>query len=113
SVSERVQGELLDDLDDAGMRAALPGLLAALDALRGIDVSGTEGYGIWAPDGTGTAASWPQALLSVSEETARVPGWRAALVGSPLGTRPFDQAYARLRELAEGLPDERHVIHAD
>lgn len=30
-----------------------------------------------------------------------------------MGTRPFDQAYARLRELAEGLPDERHVIHAD
>jgi len=27
--------------------------------------------------------------------------------------RPFDQGYARLRELAEGLADERHVIHGD
>jgi hygromycin-B 4-O-kinase len=113
AVSERAQGELLDDLDDGGMRAALPRLLAALDALRDIDVSGTEGYGIWMPDGTGPAASWAQALLAVREETGRVPGWRPALAASPVGTRPFDQAYARLRELAEGLPDQRHVVHGD
>jgi hygromycin-B 4-O-kinase len=26
---------------------------------------------------------------------------------------PFDRGYARLRELAQGLPNERHVIHGD
>jgi hygromycin-B 4-O-kinase len=113
AVSERAYGELLDDLDGDGMRAALPGLLAALDALRAIDTSGTEGYGLWAPDGTGPAASWAQALLAISQETARVPGWRAALAASPVGTRPFDRAYARLRELAEDLPEERHIVHGD
>lgn len=113
AVSERAYGELLDRLDDPGMRMALPRLLAALDALRDIDVSGTTGYGIWAPDGTGPAASWARALLAISQETERVPGWRAALAGSPVGTGPFDQAYARLRELAEGLPDKRHLIHGD
>jgi hygromycin-B 4-O-kinase len=66
-----------------------------------------------APDGTGPAASWVQALLAISQETARVPGWRAALTASPVGTRPFDLCYARLRELAEGLPDERYVVHGD
>ena len=76
-------------------------------------MSGTQGYGLWAPDGTGPAANWAQALLAVSQETARVSGWRAALAASPVGTGPFDQGYARLRELAEGLPDERHVIHGD
>ncbi len=113
ALSQRAPGELLDGLDGAGMRAALQGLLAALDALRDIDVSGTGGYGIWAPDQTGPAASWAQALLAISQETARVPGWRAALAASPVGTRPFDQGYARLRELAAGLPDERHLIHGD
>jgi len=54
-----------------------------------------------------------QALLSVSQETARVPGWRAALAASPVGTGPFDRGYATLRELAGGLPDVRHVIHGD
>jgi hygromycin-B 4-O-kinase len=113
AVSQRAPGEPLDGLDGAGMRAALPGLLAALDALRDIDISGTQGYGIWAPDRTGPAASWAQALLAISQETARVPGWRTALAASPAGTQPFDQGYARLRELAAGLPDERHLIHGD
>jgi hygromycin-B 4-O-kinase len=113
AVSDRAPGELLDGLDGAGMRGALPGLLAALDALRDIDVSGTQGYGIWAPDGTGPAASWAQALLAISQETARVPGWRAALAASPVGIRPFDQGYAWLRELALGLPEQRHLIHGD
>jgi hygromycin-B 4-O-kinase len=113
AVSECATGDLLDGLDGAGMRAALPGLLAALDTLRAIDVSGTKGYGIWAPDGTGPAASWAQALLAISQETARVPGWRAALAASPVGTGPFNRGYARLRELAEGLPDECHIIHGD
>jgi hygromycin-B 4-O-kinase len=113
AVSERAYGDLLDGLNDRGMRAALPALLAALDHLRDIDVSGTQGYGLWTPGGTGPAPSWPQALLAISQETPRVPGWRAALAASPVGTRPFDRGYARLRELAEGLPDERHVIHGD
>jgi hygromycin-B 4-O-kinase len=113
AVSERAPGDLLDGLDGAGLRAALPGLLAALDAVRDIDVSRTRGYGIWTPDGTGPAASWAQALLAVSQETARVPGWRAALAASPVGTGPFDRAYARLRQLAAGLPDARHVVHGD
>jgi hygromycin-B 4-O-kinase len=113
AVSERAPGDLLDGLDGPAMRAVLPGLLAALDALRAIDVSGTEGYGSWAADGTGPEASWARALLAISQETARVPGWRAVLAASPVGTRTFDLGYARLRELAEGLPDERHIVHGD
>ena len=66
AVSERAHGGLLDDLDGPGMRAALPGLLAALDALRAIGVPATRGYGIWAPDGparhqAGPRRCWPSA----------------------------------------------------
>jgi hygromycin-B 4-O-kinase len=113
AVSERAHGTMLDGLDGPGMRAALPGLLAALDALRGIEVTAAPGYGIWAPDGTGPAPDWAQALLAISDETPRVPGWRAALAASPVGMAPFDRGYARLRELARGLPGERHIIHGD
>jgi len=88
AVSDRAPGQLLNDLDSAGMRAALPSLLRALDALRAIDVPSARGYGLWAPDGTAPAATWPQALLAISQETARVPGWRAALAASPPGPAP-------------------------
>jgi hygromycin-B 4-O-kinase len=113
AVSERAHGEMLDGLDGPGMRAALPGLLAALDALRDIDVAATSGYGIWTPERTGPAPTWAQALLAISQETPRVPGWRAALAASPVGMAPFDRGYARLRELAQGLPGERRIIHGD
>jgi hygromycin-B 4-O-kinase len=113
AVSERAPGELLDDLDGPGMRAALPALLATLDAMRGIDVSGSQGYGTWTPDRSAPATTWAQALLAVNTETARVAGWRAALETTPGGARIFDQAYDRLRELTSRLPSDRHLIHGD
>lgn len=113
AVCERAAGQLLDRLDEPGMRAVIPGLLAALDAIRQIGGSGSWGYGIRAPDGIGPAASWPQALLAINQETTRVPGWRAALQRFPASARYFDLAYARLRDLAAGLLGERHVIPGD
>jgi hygromycin-B 4-O-kinase len=92
AVSEQATGELLDGLDEAEMRAVLPGLLAALDAIRQIGVPGSRGYGIWAPDGVGPAASWPEALLAINQETTRVRGWRAALQRVPASTGCFDRA---------------------
>ena len=101
AVSERAPGEPLDGLDGAGVRAVLPGLLAALDALRAIDVSGTKGYGTWAPDGTGPAASWAQALLAISRQRefpAGGPHWppppsvRARLTGVMPGCRSWPRA---------------------
>ena len=38
AVPDRAPGRLLNDLDRANMRAALPGLLRALDALRAIEI---------------------------------------------------------------------------
>jgi hygromycin-B 4-O-kinase len=113
AVSQRAVGQPLDGLDEFEVRALLPGLLAALDAIRQIDIPGSRGYGIWAPDGTGPAASWRHALLAINQETTRVPGWRAALQRFPASVRCFDRAYARLQELVAGLPAERHVIHGD
>jgi hygromycin-B 4-O-kinase len=113
AVSERAPGQILNDLDAAGLRAVLPGLLTALDATRDIDVTGASACGLWDPGGRGPYLTWPDALLACNQETERVPGWRAALERSPVGPGPFDEAYARLQRLVEGLPEERHVIHGD
>lgn len=113
AVSERAPGQILNDLDAAGMRAALPGLLTGLDVIRDMDVSARQGYGGWDPDGNGHFRTWPETLLACNQETGRIQGWRARLAGSPVGAGPFDEAYAVLRHLVDGLPGERHVIHGD
>ena len=77
------------------MRKLLPALFAALDSARRADLSTTTGYGVWRSNGVGPQASWREALLDVGEDhpDLRVSGWRP--------------------RLADGCPEERHLIHDD
>jgi hygromycin-B 4-O-kinase len=115
AVSERAHGEFLDELSEANMRAVLPSLLSALDAVQEVDVSGTTGYGHWTPAGKAPHSTWPEALLDIAVDRngGRIQGWRRALESSPTGAKPFDNAFDVLRELTSDLPAERHVIYAD
>lgn len=115
AVSERAFGEYLDDLDGAGMRAAMPSLFAALDAAREVDLSGTTGFGAWGGDGTAPYRSWRDVLADVASDRSaeRILGWRERLAASKVGLGPFDEALARLHDLLVHCPEERHLIHAD
>src|SRR5712692_5244095 len=113
AVSEHAYGVPLDDLDETGMRAVLPGLLEMMDAIRDIEISASRGHGIWTPDGIGPHRSWPEALLTVADDRDRIPGWRKALETSPTGAGPFGTAYTTLQSLAGGLPRKRHIVHGD
>jgi hygromycin-B 4-O-kinase len=104
AVSSRAQGVAFDDLAVADVALVLPSLLAALDDIGGIDLAGTTGYGIWSPDGRAPHDSWVDALLAIGTETARVPGWRAALAGSEIGLEPVEAGLAALAALAPYLP---------
>ena len=115
AISERVFGGYLDDVDGAQMRALLPSLLAALDAARLADLSGTTGYGAWGADGSAPYPSWRAALLDVANDRPahRTHGWRERLAASPVGAGPFEEAYGHLQALADGVPKTRHLIHSD
>lgn len=112
AVSARAYGVPLDDLDEGGMRRVLPDLLTVLDAVRRIDVSHWNGHGGWSADGTLSHRTWREALVSIVDDR-RLPGWRAALEGSPTGARAYDFALGRLRELVADIPDVQAVIHGD
>jgi hygromycin-B 4-O-kinase len=113
AVSARAFGMLLDELDEAGLRAVLPSLLRALDAIRDIDVADSAGYGIWAPDTAGPYPSWQAALLSIADDHDRIAGWRRALQTSPAAAQAFAKAHATLQSMAAALPGARHIIHGD
>ena len=115
AISERVFGRYIDDVDGAQMRALLPSLFAALDAARLADLAGTSGYGGWGADGSAPYKSWRAALLDVAGDrpTDRTHGWHERLKASSVGDGPFQEAYGHLVELAERVPEERHLIHSD
>jgi hygromycin-B 4-O-kinase len=115
AISERAVGRYLDDLDDVGMRPVLPSLFAALDAARLADLSDTTGFGAWGADASAPHPTWQAALLDVADDppARRTHGWRQRLTTSPLGSGPFEEAFARLRALAAYAPHERSLVHGD
>jgi hygromycin-B 4-O-kinase len=116
AISERMEGDFLDKLDSQRMKAVIPGLLKSLDAISNIDISETEGYGIWGPDGDGPQETWQEALLQQFEgdqPDSRTHGWRTALETSPAGANEFDAALEILKQLVPRMPTERHLIHKD
>jgi hygromycin-B 4-O-kinase len=90
AISERATGTFLDALDAAAMRALLPSLFAAFDAMRQADLASTTGYGIWGGEGHAPHATWPDALLDVAHDRPgdRIHGWRERLATSPTGAGP-------------------------
>jgi len=115
AVSERRFGAPLDHLDAAGLERALPSILRFLDALREADVSGTRGYGMWAPDGDAPFASWRAALLAVGDDPpgGRTNGWRARLEARPDDLAVFEAGYRQLEALVPTVPEGRYLLHTD
>lgn len=115
AISEKAEGIMIDDLDQAQMRLTVPAVLALLDALRTVDLSATSGFGGWNDRGQGSHASWRDYLLELPHNNAnsRLHGWRDKLAASSLGTADFDTIYQHLASLVTVCPEDRHLIHAD
>jgi hygromycin-B 4-O-kinase len=114
TVSQRVFGTPLEDLDAQSWRAVPPSLFRALEAMQSIELAGT-GFGGWAPDGTAPYASWPGWLLAVGgdQSASRIHGWRERLASVPGAVSRFDECYELLVPLAARCPNVRRVVHGD
>lgn len=115
AVSERAPGEHIDEVEEARMRRLLPALFAALDAMRAVDLSHASGFGGWRADGRTQRRSWREWLLGIATDPATrgAPNWRELLKGRPDAVAIYEAGYERLRELVDGCPEDRHLIHDD
>ena len=115
AISEMLPGGPIDDLDADQTRAAIPAVLGLLDALRGADISSTQGYGLWGADGNALFDSWGVYLLDIAREdhNQRFLGWRGKLAESSIGLERFDGLVEKLADLVPFLPQGRWLIHSD
>ena len=115
AITAREHGGYLERLPGSDLRALLPALFRMLDAIRGVDVSGTSGYGLWGGDGEAQFGTWEEALVAVGIDraTQRIHGWSEAIKGSAAASAAFRAGYGALTAVASRLPGVRHLIHAD
>lgn len=115
AISEQAFGEMLDQLDETKMQKIVPAVLAMLDAMRQVDLSGNEGYGAWDDKARAPHKTWQDYLLQVGvdDPTSRTYGWRAKLAVSPIGDNAFNKGVERLEQLVGICPNEKHLIHTD
>ncbi len=113
AVSERVRGQSIEALDEPAMRDVIPELLAALDALKALDISTTRGDGYWDASRVGLHPTWADALSSVADPGGRIAGWRENLDRTPAYARLFDRGVEKLRQLAPQLRHPRAIVHGD
>jgi hygromycin-B 4-O-kinase len=115
AIAPRMPGEHIDEIDAARLLRVLPSVFAALDAIRRIDVSDASGFGGWRADGSTEHRTWRGFLLGVATDKAPQGGLsaREQIGHSAAALDAFDEGYARMRELVDHCPDDRHLIHDD
>ena len=114
AISRFCHGEPLEQLSPEGFEATLPSLLAALDAIRSIDISDTTGFGGWDHTRQGAFETWRDFMLAVDYDgpDLRTAGWSARLRDTEYQT-VFDAGYEVLATLATDLEPGRYVVHGD
>lgn len=115
AISERCFGDFLEDLAPERAEAAVPSLLATLDALRAADTSGSSGFGPWDEKGNGRDHDWTEFLLAVD---AGIPEpfrdtWRGDLARNELRETVFVEGMRELEALAGRCPNRRDLVHSD
>jgi hygromycin-B 4-O-kinase len=115
AISSRAFGEPLEARDATGWQAVIPSLLAALDAMRSVEVPKDGGAGDWDAEGKAKHGSWREFLLTVDADTPdlRTAGWRRRLDDSPIGDRTFRIGLAELSTLADADADACGLVHGD
>lgn len=115
AITEFVQGEFIEKLSARELKQALPSLFSLFDALRTADLTATTGFGSWDKYGNAKLGSWKEHLLGVNQDAqgSLTYGWYEHLKNSTMGTKVFDQLYAKLEEHIHACPEVRELIHSD
>lgn len=115
ALSERAFGEYIEERDAAAMQRLLPSLFETLDAVRGVDLSGTRGFGLWRDDGAAQHATWHAFLQAVRQDppSSRTHGWRVSLQHFPDAQAVFDRGFRAMEALIPACPNQRYLVHSD
>jgi hygromycin-B 4-O-kinase len=116
AISQRAPGKMLEQHSPQEVAQLLPQLIKTLDAIHQIDVSDTQGYGVFDFRGKGMSSSWSSSLLQVDkeeDESDYFGKWHHLFDDTFLERDLYRDLYERMKSLLTYCPEERYLLHGN
>lgn len=115
AISQKMPGKMLELHSPQEVEQILPQLMEMLDAIHQVDVSDTQGYGVFNYLGKGMSSSWRDFLLRVDKEEDErdyFGKWHHLFADTFLERDLFEDIYQRMKSLLQYCPAERFLLHS-
>lgn len=118
AISRRMPGRRLETFTPQEVEQLMPQMIAMLDTIHHLDVSDTQGYGVFDDRGVASASSWRASLSAIAnEEDESQHGyygkWHHLFDDTFLERQLFEDLYHRMLQLLDSAPTERSLVHGD
>jgi hygromycin-B 4-O-kinase len=114
AISEKAPGKMVEQHTSQEVEQLLPLLVEMLDTIHHIDVSATQGYGVFNDKGRGMGSSWRNSLLAIAREGNEKDyfgKWHHLFDDTFLERDLFEDIYQRMKSLLDTCPTERSLLH--
>src|SRR5581483_9573814 len=115
AISRKMAGKPLQEHTPQEVQALLPQILDLLEMAHSVDISETQGYGVFDDQGRGQDSSWHTSLLKIADEEDErdyFGKWHRLFDETLLERDLFEHLYQRMRELLVFCPEERSLLLA-
>jgi hygromycin-B 4-O-kinase len=113
AISRKMPGKMLQEHTPQEVQALLPQILDLLEMAHSVDISETQGYGVFDDQGRGFDASWHASLLKIADEEDErdyFGKWHRLFDETFLERNLFEDLYQRMQELLVSCPEERTLL---
>lgn len=113
AISRKVPGKMVELLSPQEVRDLVPQILDILATIHSIDVSDTQGYGVFNDQGRGYFPSWSEHLQMIAREEAEndyFGKWYKLFDETFLERDLYQDLYQRMCDLLADCPQERSLI---
>lgn len=109
AISYKAEGKHIMDLTEEEYIKTLPSLLSTMDAIHGLDIKETNGFGKWNLNGIGAYNTWKDFILAVKEYPEKENLFEISFLEKDI----WQKIYLKMEELMEFCPEERFLVHGD
>lgn len=115
-ISPKVPGQMVESLTGQEVEQLMPEIMRILDAIHHVDVSETQGYGVFDYQEMSAVASWRGSLAIIAKEEDErdyFGKWYHLFKDTFLERDLFKEIYRKMRDLLDFCPTERFLVHGN